>query len=228
MPETKSSLGVPIAIVIAGALIAGAVLYTRSSPSTGVTPGEPQEITLRAVSSSEHILGNPGAKVVIVEYSDPECPFCKSFHGTMKRIMSEYGGNGSVAWVYRHFPIPELHAKAQAEAEAMECAAEIGGNTAFWKFADRLYEITPSNDGLDAAELPKIAAFAGLDAAAFAKCTAERRTKAKVDADHADGVAAGARGTPYSVILTKNGDKVPLEGALPYDDMRQIIETLVK
>jgi len=228
MPETKSSLGIPIAIVLAGALIAGSVLYTRNSGNTPVTPGTPQEISLRAVSANEHILGNPDAKVVIVEYSDPECPFCKSFHATMKRIISEYGANGSVAWVYRHFPIPELHAKAQAEAEAMECAADLGGNTAFWKFTDRLYEITPSNDGLDAAELPKIAAFAGLDSAAFTKCVTDRRTKAKVDADHADGISAGARGTPYSVIITKNGDKIPLEGALPYADMKEIVETLIK
>lgn len=228
MPETKSSLGIPIAIVLAGVLIAGSVLYTRNSNPVTSTPTAPKEIALRAVSSNEHILGNPDAKVVIVEYSDPECPFCKSFHATMKRIMSEYGANGSVAWVYRHFPIPELHSKAPAEAEAMECAADLGGNTAFWKFADRLYEITSSNDGLDPTELPKIAAYVGLDSATFAKCTSERRTKAKVDADHADGVSAGARGTPYSVIITKNGDKVPLEGALPYSDMKQILDTLLK
>lgn len=228
MPETKSSLGIPIAIVLAGVLIAGSVLYTRNSTPAASNPTAPKEINLRAVSPTEHILGNPDAKVVIVEYSDPECPFCKSFHATMKRIMSEYGANGSVAWVYRHFPIPELHSKAPAEAEAIECAADLGGNTAFWKFADRLYEITNSNDTLDPAELPKIAAYAGLDGAAFAKCTSERRTKAKVDADHDDGVSAGARGTPYSVIITKNGDKVPLEGALPYADMKQILDTLLK
>ena len=90
MEDSKSKFGIPIAIVLAGLIVAGALIYTRNSPSAS-TPATntPQDITMRAVSPTEHILGNPDAKVVIVEYSDPECPFCKNFHQTMHQIMSE-------------------------------------------------------------------------------------------------------------------------------------------
>lgn len=101
--------------------------------------------------ADEHILGNLNAKIIIVEYSDPECPFCKVFHNTMHQVVDN--GSGEIAWVYIHYPIPQLHPKAFHEAEATECAWEQGGNKAFWKYMDKLFEITPSNNGLDESRL---------------------------------------------------------------------------
>ena len=119
-----------------------------------------------------HILGNPGAPVKLVEFSDFECPFCKRFHLTMKRLMNEYGEDGKVAWVYRHFPLVSLHSKARREAQAAECASELGGNEAFWAYSDRLFEVAPSNNRLDLALLPRIAQLIGLDRAKFEACLA--------------------------------------------------------
>ncbi len=107
-------------------------------------------INLKPVSLDEHITGNPNAKIVVVEYSDLECPFCKMFQNTMQQIIGE---NPDVAWVYRHYPIPQLHPKAFHESEASECAWEQGGNDAFWKYIDHIHQITPSNNGLDVKEL---------------------------------------------------------------------------
>src|SRR3989344_7093206 len=123
-------LSVPIAIVVAGALIALSLYYSNPKNSAPIVNNGGTVIAgvdMRAVSAEDHILGNPNADVIIVEYSDTECPFCKSFHTTLKRVMSEYGNSGKVAWVYRHFPIDQLHSKARKEAEAMECANELGG-----------------------------------------------------------------------------------------------------
>jgi len=106
---------------------------------------------LKPVSPDDHILGNKDAKIVIVEYSDLECPFCKVFHNTMHKVVEK--SNGDVAWVYRHYPIPQLHKKAFHEAEATECAWEQKGNEGFWKYMDKLFEITTSNDGLDESRL---------------------------------------------------------------------------
>ncbi|OGI95322.1 hypothetical protein A2917_02025 [Candidatus Nomurabacteria bacterium RIFCSPLOWO2_01_FULL_42_17] len=106
--------------------------------------GRPKQI--RPITSDDHILGNANARIVIVEYSDLECPFCKVFHNTMHQVVEKSGGN--VAWVYRHYPIPQLHSKAFHEAEATECAWEQKGNDGFWKYIDKLFEITPSNNGL--------------------------------------------------------------------------------
>ena len=82
---------------------------------------------VRSVSMErDHIFGKPQAMVSIVEYSDFECPFCKKFHSTPKKLIEIFGDK--VNWVYRHFP-PDFHNPvAQKEAEASECIASIGGN----------------------------------------------------------------------------------------------------
>ncbi len=109
------------------------------------------EKQIKPVSSDDHILGNINARIVIIEYSDLECPFCKVFHNTMHQVVEK--SNGDVAWIYRHYPIPQLHPKAFHEAEATECAWEQGGNKTFWKYIDKLFEVTPSNNGLPESQL---------------------------------------------------------------------------
>lgn len=224
----------PVAIVMAGVLIAGAILLTKSVyPKSANNPAnsdsaKPQEIKIRPVDESDHILGNPGAEIVIVEYSDTECPFCKQFHKTMNTIIAEYGKDGKVAWVYRHFPIEQLHKKAQKEAEATECAAELGGKSAFWDYINRIFEITPSNDGLDSLKLVDVAVELKLDKQAFVSCLESGKFTEKVKKDYEDGIAARVLGTPHSIILTKNGDKLPLEGAQPLAAVKSIIEGLLK
>lgn len=104
------------------------------------------------VTAADHIRGDINAPVKVVLYSDLECPFCKRFHGTMQDIMKAYSTD-KVAWVFRPFPIAQLHPKAVKEAEAAECAAEIGGNDAFWKFIDKVEEVTPGNNKLDEAKI---------------------------------------------------------------------------
>lgn len=226
----QSSLAVPIAIVIAGIIVGGAIIFGNKIPvgnqGAEKPTAKPAEVgEMRPISSSDHMLGNPSAPVVIVEYSDTECPFCKVFHRTMKIILNDYGKTGSVAWVYRHFPIPELHPKAKHEAEATECAWEIGGNTKFFEYLDRIFTITPSNNGLDPAELPVIAEEIGLDKAKFNACLASGKYAAKIENDVADALKAGARGTPHSIIITKDGTKIPIEGAQPYEIVKAMIDS---
>lgn len=209
------------AIILAGVLIAGAILLKDTDvPVTGNTQnsGSPA-INLRPVSSTDHILGNTNAKIVIVEYSDLECPFCKVFHDTMHKVIDN--NNGNVAWVFRHYPIPQLHPKAFNEAEATECAWEQGGNSAFWKYTDRLFEITPSNNGLEAAELPRIAEYIGLSVTSFNDCLASGKYKAKVQADVDDGIKADVNGTPSSFILVKGKVVDTIPGAMPYESVIQ-------
>ena len=127
MPQ-QQNLMIPIAIVVAGALVAGALFFAgrSASPTTNNNNNGGSAADVVPVSADDHILGNPNAPLVIVEYSDLECPFCKNFHGTMHQIIDEYGKDGLVAWVYRHFPLDSLHSKARREAEATECAGEQG------------------------------------------------------------------------------------------------------
>jgi len=172
----------------------------------------------------DHIRGNPGAPVTLIEYSDFECPFCKRFHVTAKKVVDE--SNGRVRWVYRHFPLDQLHpVKARKEAVASECAAELGGNDAFWKFADRFYELTPSNNRTDIdTVLPQIAREIGLDAGKFASCLASRRYDKRIEEDFQNAVATGGNGTPWSIIVSKSGKLYPLGGAQPYAAVKQLVD----
>ena len=222
-----------MAIIIAGALVAGALYFNRGSGENGAQNNlavkdniveTAKENNVKAISSADHIRGNPNAKVKVIEFSDPECPFCKRFHDTMNKIIGEYGKSGQVAWVYRHFPLDAIHSKARKESEALECANEQGGSAKFWAYLDRLFEVTPSNDGLDLAELPKIAEYAGLDKIKFNECLTSGKYAKRVADDLADGVKSGAQGTPYSVVIATNGKKFVINGALPYANVKAVID----
>jgi len=177
----------------------------------------------RPVDKSDHVRGNPEAPVTLIEYSDFECPFCKRFHATLKKAVAE--SNGQLKWVYRYFPLEQLHpVKARKEAVAAECAAELGGNEAFWKFADRFYDLTPSNNRTDIDRvLPQIAREIGLDEARFASCVASGRHDRRIEEDYRNAVATGGNGTPWSIIVSKNGKAYPLSGAQPEAVVKQLV-----
>lgn len=228
--KKHSSVSVPLAILGAGAMIAAAIYFGGVGPSLDKSPAQAAAATVDAISNGDHILGNPDSKIVVVEYSDLECPFCKAFHTTMHSIVDSY--KGQVAWVFRQFPIAELHSKAPKEAEASECAAEQGGNSTFWSYIDKVFERTNSNNSLDPSELTNIAQELNLDMTKFNQCLSSGKYAKTIDDDVNKAIAAGARGTPYSVIF-KNGKLVDgpsgtINGAAEYETVRSLIDSLLK
>lgn len=219
--EKLQPIAIPFATFIAGIAVASSffIFFNNSAKTT-------QNLSLDKVTKNDHIIGNLEAKVTIVEYSDTECPFCKMFQGTMQRISSEYDDN-DVAWVYRHFPLP-IHSKASKEAEATECAAKLGGNDKFWQYIDRLFAITPANNGLDESLLFKIAEEVGLDTNAFKNCLASDEMKSAVNKGLESGTKAGANGTPYSLIVVKGKVVDVINGAQPYEIVKQQIDQTLK
>ncbi len=184
---------------------------------------------VREVSAErDHIYGNPDALVSLIEYSDFECPFCKRFHITAKEIVDAY--DGKVNWVYRHFPLAFHNPGAQMQAEASECAAALGGNDAFWKYTDTIYERTTSNgQGFPVEGLVPLAREIGLDGDAFGKCLKERRFEARVAEDFEEGVRIGIRGTPGNILLNnESGSVIPRPGAAPFDTLKQLIDALLE
>ncbi len=182
-------------------------------------------INVVPVTDADWVRGNPDAGITIIEYSDLECPYCKSFHPSLSQVIDEYGDD--VRWVYRHFPLTSLHPKAPKEAEAAECAGELGGNDGFWAFIDRLFEVTPSNDGLLESQLPQIAQEVGLNREAFEACRTSGKYEDKVREQANDAIAAGGQGTPYSVIVAPDGEKIPVNGAVSYAQLKSFIDSVL-
>ncbi len=183
---------------------------------------------VRPVSKErDHILGNPDAEVSIIEYSDFECPFCKRFHKTAKRLVEAF--DGRVNWVYRHFPLGFHNPAAQKEGEASECAAELGGNKAFWGFTDKVYEMTPSNGkGLTPEAMASIAESVGVDRKAFMECFESGRHAGRVQEDFREGSSIGISGTPGNILLNnKTGDVMVRSGARPFEALQPDIDFLL-
>lgn len=231
----------PLAVVIAGGLIAGAVLLNGGTAeiakqkNINPTPQNPEQQVgstdaVAKITEKDHIKGNPDALIKIVEYSDFECPFCKQFHNTMNEVMDKYGASGDVAWVFRQFPLEQLHpVKAQAVAVASECANEQGGNDTFWKFTDRYFELTLTNNRTDIdTVIPQIAKEIGLDTTVFNTCRQSGKYDEHIQGDIANAVATGGRGTPWSVVIAPNGKTFPINGAQPRAAVEQIIELAKK
>lgn len=261
--KKTSPLLLPMSIVAAGLLIgifaAGAILFTnRTGGSAPGTASEPvlQEITYAKVTEEDHLRGSILAPVKLIDYSDYECPFCKRHHTTLNELIGNYD-DSEFAWVYRHFPIPQLHQKAIPESVAAECVALQAGSEGFWAFTDLVYEVTPANDGLDLSLLPEYAEQAGAtDRAAFQSCIDNEETLALVEADMVDSENAGARGTPYGLftsekeinkrtrnaifaelqainaaelaIFAADGSSVGISGALPIETLGAIADILIE
>lgn len=217
----------PIAIVVAGLIIAGAVIYTKSPQApTGLleeieTAGEqqakekkespPAEFT---ITEKDHIRGNPEATVTIMEYSDFQCSYCARFHSTVQQILEDYPDQ--VRWVYKHFPLDGIHSNARPAAEASECLAEQAGNEGFWQFADGLFE---KQSKLGNELYNELASEIGVNIEQFKECVSARKYKDRVETDYQEGIAAGVRGTPGNFV---NGEPIP--GAVPYESLKAAVE----
>lgn len=217
----KSSFTIPVAIILGGIVVAGAVYFSlkKSVPSISAT-GNPALV--RPVGASDHLLGNPAAPVVVVEYADFDCEFCKNFDDTMNQIIANEGADGQVAWVYREFPLIEIHPNAFSSAEAAECAANVAGNDVFWKFADLLF----ANQPVDPSQYGTLAASAGISSNDFATCfaNASSTVDARINADRQNALVSGAVGTPFSLILVNGQPPVVMNGAYSYDAVKQLID----
>ncbi len=226
--SNNNQIAIPIAIVVGFALIAAAIFFSGPSeraPIVGNNNQAPAQSsgTVRPVDETDFIKGNPNAPIMIVEYSDYECPFCKAFHDTMNLIMDEYGASGDVAWVYRQFPI--LGPSSTRAAEAAYCVGELGSSSAYFAFSDAIFE-RDAGSRTNMARLNDYASMAGVDVAAFEECLASGRMSSKIATAVEDGRAAGVEGTPHSIVIVGDQQAV-INGAQPYSVVRGIIETLL-
>jgi protein-disulfide isomerase len=227
---------IPISIIIAGLIVAGAVVLTNNAENVkpAVVENERPTLELAPITDDDYILGNPDAEVLLVEYSDFQCPYCAMFHGTMKRLVEEYGDSGQFAWVYRHFPISS-HQTARPLSEASECVANLGGKDKFWSFTDEVFsriltklENKEQDYSVKAEEMRDFAISLGIEETSYDTCITEKTYAQDVENDYQDGLNIAKVdenfGTPYNILITKEGVKIPIPGNQPYASVKNLID----
>jgi protein-disulfide isomerase len=177
-------------------------------------------------TAEDWVKGDRNAEIALIEYSDLECPFCKQFHPTAEKLVEEYGGK--LMWVFRHYPL-SFHANAQKEAEAAECAGSIGGNDAFWKYVDTIYErTTATGTGFALDDLGPLAKELGLDQTKFDQCLESEQFADKVTKQMDGGTAVGVSGTPGNILLNvKTGKTRLIPGAYTLEQMKTEVDALL-
>ncbi len=170
-------------------------------------------------------LGNPNAKVTIVEFSDFQCPFCKQFEDTTyPKLYDEYIKTNKIKFVFRHYPLNSIHPTAQKAAEASECANAQGK---FWDYHDLLFKNQSTWSPLLLADainsFTDYATQLGLNTTMFRSCLDTDQFAQKVQEDSADGNKVSVDGTPTFFI---NGNR--LVGAQPFEKIQQLIEQELK
>lgn len=211
-----------------GVVVSGSA--TEPENVAGAQAGKPSfgsADQVEKLRQEDHVRGDRNARVLLIEYSDLECPFCKQFHPTANQIVDEY--KGQAAWIYRHFPLDQIHSQADKEAEAVECANELGGNDGFWKLTDKIFEVTASNNSLNLDDLPKLAGDVGLNQSAFRTCLDSGKYADHVESDYQSGIKASVDGTPGNILLdTKTGETKLIPGALPFEQFKIEIDAMLK
>lgn len=180
--------------------------------ATGGKDAKPVTVSI----DDDPMKGDESATVTIVEFSDFECPYCARFYkDTYKKLVSEYVNKGKVKFVYRDFPL-SFHNNAKTASIAANCAKEQGGDTAYFKYHDKLYE---NQSSLGVVNFKKWAKEFNLDSVKFDKCLNDKKQAAEVDKDFKDGQSYGVSGTPAFFV---NGRK--LTGAQPFSVFKTLIE----
>lgn len=204
--DQKPNYAIPVSIVIAGCVIALAI-YFRGAPQTSNSgPDLVPVINFSVSSPNDHYLGaDPKtAKILLVVYSDLECPFCKIFHRAVTPIITSAS---DISLIYRHYPIDSNHKQARAEAEYAACVGKTAGQNAYWSFVDSVFETTKSNDGLDLKTMPDLASKAGATVETVETCVKDGSGKAIVEADGKTGNASKLTGTPFVIAYDKSTGK---------------------
>ncbi|HVH69991.1 MAG TPA: DsbA family protein, partial [Candidatus Dormibacteraeota bacterium] len=156
--------------------------------------------------------GNPHAPVMIVEFSDFQCPFCRKVQPILKQLLAKY--DGRVSLTYRDFPLRGMHGQAELGAESARCAGEQGK---FWEYHDLLFE---NPDKFNRDGLIELARDLKLDEKQFDSCLSGGRYRSKVEEDLQRGIRAGVFGTPGIFI---NG--ILLSGAQPEAAFQRVIDS---
>lgn len=231
---------IAIAILLGSFVIAMAILLNtaidlitnKSKPST-----DPQKIyeNISFINTAgSPYLGNPSAKVTVIEYIDFECPICKKvYNEIMPQLTADYIKKNKVKFVFKSLPIDSLHLTAFVKTEAAFCAYAQKGNSAFFSFHDIFFSRSIPGFGVDINdELVNIARELNLDTVKFSDCLTRRTYKPLIEKEKIEALTINANGTPTWLIgrTAPKGrvyDTVKLNGLHKYEIYKTIIDQLL-
>ncbi len=231
------SFVVPMSIVLAGVIIAGAIFLTNNKGTTPEVEGtndgtnnaaqEEFPAAETTIADAPYAGDKSKAKVAIVEFTDYQCPYCQRHDQETKAdIIKNYVDTGDAIYVFREFPL-DFHGQIAIDsANAALCVNEIAGFDKFYEYHTKAFMVA-SKDAL-----VTLAQDMGVDMNKFNTCLTENRYQDAIDQGLEDGIAAGVQGTPGFVIgvLGKDGSVKGklVAGAYPYDSFAQIIDEYLK
>ena len=246
--QTKSNkLSIPMAIIIVGILIAGAVYFSSTSKPVNTAPkntGIPVTTnTLTPVGAADRTLGNPNAKVTLVMYEDFQCIFCGAIAGVqpaliqslkqqnpgwapfMPEVINNYVKSGNVQLVYRDWAF--LGPESVRATEAARCAGDQGK---FWNYHDYLFahQAEENKGNFSDANLKSFAKSLSLDTTSFDKCLDSDKYAQAVADSKTEGEGAGVTGTPKGFILRDNKIISTIDGAEPLTTVKQKLDFALK
>lgn len=190
------------------------------SPSPSPSPSPAPDARVQVSVDDDPVLGDADAPVTIIEFSDFQCPFCgRHFEQTYPQLLSNYIETGKAKLVFRDFPL-SFHPEAEPAAIAAECVDKIDSSK-FWEYHDKIFQ---NQATMSAANYKVWATELGVDGDKFSSCFDSSETKAEVQADTADGSAAGVSGTPTFFIGNDKDGYIRIVGAQPYSVFQQTID----
>jgi protein-disulfide isomerase len=224
---------VPISIIVGFALVALAIFMSggRDTPLQALIEKTPGDVltdkVLRTVTEEDFILGNPNAPILVIVYSDYECPFCKRFHTVMNQVMDNFGVGGKVAWVYRQFPLVDIHPNAAKIAETALCVGHVGGNSAFWKFTNLIYDSRGVTDFTNVTKITDYIESVGVSLKDHEACLKNGTMREHLEIELADAYDAGVDGTPTTFVIVGSQQAI-LKGDQSYEMMSSTIKNLIE
>lgn len=183
---------------------------------------------VNTITKEDHFLsGTINSPVKVLTYSDIECPYCKGFNQTTKRLIGEYGD--AVAFVYRHYPLTQIHQYAESAANATECVSKIGGEDKFSEYLNLVFDVSPN---LEFDALVNIAGQVGIQEKAFESCLMNKTYAKELKKDQKEGDKIAQKdsqfGTPYSIAYGPKNNIATIKGNQPYETIKNILDSLLK
>lgn len=230
-PSAQSNnLSIPMAIVVAGILIAGAIFFGLRSNGPTTVAGvaqQPQQVAAKAVditkvkTSGDAFVGNPNALVTVAYWYDYQCPFCRRFEeDAMSQLMTDYVKTGKVKVVFKDFQF--LGPDSQTAGLAAQAVWEVAPDQ-FYAWHKAMYD---KQDGENSgwgnkADILALTKSLGIDSAKVEELMTSKATEYQkaIDADKAEGSSFGINGTPGTII-----GKNLISGAQPYSAVKQLVE----